>query len=58
MIADMPVWWPRERASSTTSRADSRIAADIVLFDDLVGGREQRCWHSKAEHPGSAMVDG
>jgi hypothetical protein len=37
--------------------ADSCRAANRSLFDDLVGGREQRRRHGKAEHPGGLMID-
>ena len=48
------------------SKADMRGAtrdvrfgpiADIVLFDHLIGGREQRSWHGKAESLGGLEVD-
>jgi hypothetical protein len=37
--------------------ADSYGAANRSLFDNLVGGREQRRRHGKAEHPGGLMID-
>src|SRR5262245_7686577 len=57
---------PQTVMSALPLKADMCIArghvrywpiADIALFDHLVGGREQRSWHDKAESLGSFEVD-